>query len=93
MKCEKCGKQLEYVEVNMFNHDGSDDWYDVEIDMDYGIAYINILPNWTGNDLSEEEMTETIRCPHCHKYPFVDKEIHADDYVNVTMFPSGTTQF
>lgn len=27
MKCEKCGKELEHIDINMFDRDGSDDLY------------------------------------------------------------------
>lgn len=42
--------------------------------------------NWTGYDLSEEEMLETITCPHCKQFPFKSKEIQVYDVVRVVCF-------
>lgn len=87
MKCEKCGKEIDLVEVDMFEADGSDDWYTVEIGEDHDVAYFSIMPNWTGTELDEEEQTETIRCPHCKQFPFEKKWIDTCQYVSVLMYP------
>lgn len=87
MKCEKCGKELNSLEVDHFNYDGSDDWYDVEIYEESGIAFLNVLTNWTGDELDEDEQADTIRCPHCKQYPFKSRIIETCKYVNVQMYP------
>lgn len=33
-------------------------------------------------------MMETITCPHCGKFPFIDKEIHVYDIVRIVCFKS-----
>ena len=88
MKCEQCGKELNSIEVDMFNYDGSDDWYDVELFEESGIALLNVIPSWTGDELDEDEQTETIRCPHCKQYPFKCKMIETCRYVSIQMYPS-----
>lgn len=89
MKCEICGKELNSLEVNMFDADGGDDWCDVDVDEESGVAYMSVLTCWTGYELSEEEQVDTIRCPHCHKYPFVNRFVDACTYVNVLMYPKS----
>ena len=37
-------------------------------------------------DLSEEEMFETITCPHCKQFPFKSTEIQVYDVVRVVCF-------
>lgn len=89
MKCNNCGKELYSLEVNMFKADGSDDWYDAEIIAEDNVsACINVLPNWTGMGLSEEEQTETIRCPRCRKFPLRNKYVNAYETVEVVLFKS-----
>ena len=87
MKCEKCGTEIDSIEADMFNADGSDDWYTAEIYEDRGVVLARVLPCWTGNGLSEEEQIDTIRCPHCKKYPFKQKMIDACTYVDLIMYP------
>lgn len=88
MKCEQCGKELNSIEVDMFNYDGSDDWYDAELFEESGIVFLNVLPNWTGDELDEDEQADTIRCPHCNQYPFKCRLIETCRYVNIQMYPS-----
>lgn len=92
MICEKCGKELESLEVNHFNQDGSDDWYDTGVEINGEIVSMTVLPNWTGNELTEEEQIGTIRCPHCHQFPFKQKMVDAYPYVTVIMYPHFQTQ-
>lgn len=89
MKCEKCGHELEKVKVDMFDRDGSDSFcphyiYEAEEDA----AVIETDQNWTGYDLSEEEMVDTIECPHCGKFPFKSTEIQVYNVVRLVMFRS-----
>ena len=69
------------------HYDGSDT--DIEqpiIECEHNAAYIETTQNWTGYDLSEEEMLETITCPHCKQFPFKSKEIQVYDVVRVVCF-------
>lgn len=87
MKCEKCGKEIENLLVDTFLRDGSDT--DIEqpiIECEHNAAYIETTQNWTGYDLSEEEMFETITCPHCKQFPFKSTEIQVYDVVRVVCF-------
>ena len=90
IKCEKCGKEMEHIMINKFNIDGSDSFNEVPyvIHRDDCISVITD-GNWTGYELSEEEMLETIVCPHCGNYPFEEKEIYAYDEVEIVMFPKA----
>lgn len=53
MKCEKCGKEMYLIKLNIFNRDGSDShvphMYDEEQDED--AVVIDTNPNWTGYEL------------------------------------------
>lgn len=87
VKCEKCGKEMSYVLVNKFNYSGSDSFLKYSYNRIGDCISIVADRNWTGYELSEEEMLETIVCPHCGKYPFQSKEIHVYDDVEIVMFP------
>lgn len=88
MKCEQCGKELHSLEVDMFNYDGSDDWYTVEdLYEEGGVLLFSTLPQWTGDELDEDEQADTIRCPHCKQYPFKCRLIETCRYVSVQMYP------
>lgn len=89
MKCEKCGKEIDKVKISVFSYDGSDS--DCLIYIDEG-KYENVIfetsPHWCGYELSEEEMMEDIRCPHCNEFPFKHKEVQVYDVVRVVCFKS-----
>ena len=87
VKCEKCGKEMSYVLVNKFNYSGSDSFLKYSYNRIGDCISIVADRNWTGYELSEEEVLETIVCPHCGKYPFQSKEIHVYDEVEIVMFP------
>lgn len=87
VKCEKCGKEMSYVLVNKFNYSGSDSFLKYSYNRIGDCISIVTDRNWTGYELSEEEILETIVCPHCGKYPFQSKEIHVYDEVEIVMFP------
>lgn len=89
MKCEKCGFEFEKVNVDMFDHDGSDWFYPHCIEeVENDAVIVETEQNWTGYELSEDEMVETIRCPHCAKFPFKSTEIHVYNVVRLVMFKS-----
>ncbi len=87
MRCEKCGAEINSLEVDMFNYDGTDNWYDVEISEDYDVISMSVFPNWTGDELDEDEQADTIRCPHCKQFPFIDRCLETCRYVSVIMYP------
>lgn len=93
MVCEKCGKEIHQLEVLRFNHDGSDSYnpawgFEAEEDA----VYMDLDSNWTGYELSEEEMRETIRCPHCKQFPFKNNEIQVYEIVRVVCFKDSEAE-
>ena len=86
MKCAKCGRDLDHVLVDVFDRFGNDHWTHYPLDEHENGAYVDVDPNWTGDELSEAEMRETILCPYCQEYPMADEEIQTYNYVRVVMF-------
>lgn len=87
MKCEKCGKEIENLLVDTFLRYGSDTEIEQPIiECEHNAVYIETTKNWTGYDLSEEEMLETITCPHCKQFPFKSTEMQVYDVVRVVCF-------
>lgn len=87
MKCEKCGTEIATLLIDIFNRDGSDSFQTHEIaECPENAVCVDVDPNWTGNELSEEEMLETIKCPNCGKFPFKSKEIQTLEFVRIVMF-------
>lgn len=90
MICEKCGKEIDTVMVNEFDRDGSDGWYRTAIEeCEQDAVVIDTDKTWTGYELSEEEMTETITCPHCGQFPFESKEVQVYEIVRIVCFKKG----
>lgn len=90
MKCENCGKVIDSVLLNMFNHEGIDS--DVRYQLnEFGesATCIDTNQNWTGYEQSEDEMAGTICCPHCKKFPFISREIQVYDIVRIVCFRKG----
>lgn len=88
MKCENCGKEIEYINLDFFNYDGSDDYCEVPFYTD-GVSdniIMDVNSDWTGYELSEEEQMETIVCPCCKKFPFKHKEVQVYNIVRVVCF-------
>lgn len=87
MKCEKCEHEIDRLLVDVFRRDGSDafDEYPV-FECEEDAAYIETTQNWTGYEQSEEEMSDTIVCPHCKQFPFKSTEIQVYDVVRVVCF-------
>lgn len=87
MRCEKCGREFEELYVNTFARDGSDYKVKSEVGVYANEAVaVETTQNWCGYELTEEEMIDTITCPHCGKFPFESTEIYAYDIVRVVMF-------
>lgn len=87
MKCENCGAEITTLEVNEFNRDGSDDFYEVPLtECEESAVVVETNTNWTGYELSEEEMPETVCCPKCRKFPFKSKEIQMYEVVKLVFF-------
>lgn len=90
MRCEKCGAFLDGVLVDVFNYDGSDGYWNIPIESaEESAAVLETTQNWTGYELSEEEMTETIKCPKCRQFPFESTEIQVYNIVRLVMFRRG----
>lgn len=93
MKCEKCGKEIKHLEIDMFNYDGSDEWRETQFEeQPNGAVTIETNPAWTGYEMSYDEMCESIRCPECKQYPFEDKIIDAQIIVSVIMWKTEEKQ-
>lgn len=94
IRCEKCGRELPHIEVNRFNHEGDDCWYAEPIIEHENGAFIDLhTPNtWCGAefDADSEEARESIRCPHCYKFPFKCQEIQEYNILRVVMFANKT---
>lgn len=88
MICTNCGEEIHSVLVNMFNFEGADSFINhfIHEDKENGAVWFDITTNWTGYELSEDEMNDTIECPHCRKNPFNKKEIQVFNYVRVVKF-------
>lgn len=86
MKCEKCGKGIDHLKINVFDRDGSD--YDILVPIyeDEESVLFETTPNWVGYELSEEEMMDDIRCTHCNQFPFKHKEVQVYNVVRVVCF-------
>lgn len=87
MYCEKCGMPIKKLVVNMFDDDGSDAYFMHPIEeCEQDAVYFETNNSWTGYDLTEEEMVETIMCPHCREFPFKNKEIQVYEIIRVVCF-------
>lgn len=89
MKCEKCGAEINKLDINMFDYDGSDYRCNIDIageDNETGAVWFETDCNWTGYELTEEEMMEDIKCPNCGDFPFNHKEVQVYDVVRVICF-------
>lgn len=87
IKCKCCGRELNYVDVDLFDIQGSDSFERLPLyECDDNAVYIEPGQIWTGYELSEEEQIDTIECPYCNKFPFNEKDIQVEDVVRVVMF-------
>ena len=87
LKCKCCGRELNYVNVDLFDIQGSDSFERLPLyECDDNAVYIEPGQIWTGYELSEEEQIDTIKCPYCNKFPFNEKDIQVEDVVRVVMF-------
>lgn len=86
MKCSKCGNHIQAVEIGKFMRDGSDIRSMADLSEYAGCVMFDTDPNWTGYELTEDEMREDIRCPICGKYPFSSEEIQVHDLVMVYLY-------
>ena len=87
IKCKCCGRELNYVNVDLFDIQGLDSFERLPLyECDDNAVYIEPGQIWTGYELSEEEQIDTIKCPYCNKFPFNEKDIQVEDVVRVVMF-------
>lgn len=90
MKCQKCGKEIDQFEVNVFNLDGTDSW----IKRDFAEAeeadgvFVDLGRAWTGYDFDADdpEVRDSIRCPECHEFPFILELVEKYEISRVLMF-------
>ena len=87
MKCEICEAEINFVFISVFQRDGSDVNIKVPlIECEEDAVYFETDPNWTGYELTEDEMNDDIHCPSCDKNPFKKQEIQVYDVVRVVKF-------
>ncbi len=91
MKCVKCGKELESVEVDFLRCDGAGDHVEFLIEeFDDGEGNTGAVfftdEQWCGYNMDENKRFTTIRCPHCEQFPFDSKEVKACNTVKVICF-------
>lgn len=87
MKCENCGKEIDSVQLDIFNYDGSDSFYELPIsEEDEDAVVIDTTANWCGYGLSDEERAENIRCPYCKKFPFHGNEVQEYEILRLVCF-------
>jgi len=87
VKCEKCGAELDALEIGEFCRDGSDVRINVAIvEADKDAVVFETTPNWTDYELSEEERLDGVLCPHCKQFPFKNREIQVYDIVRCVCF-------
>ena len=89
MKCEACGQEIDCIEIDDFQRDGSDEWCLYPVYEHENGIYIDATENWTGYRVSDEEMAESVRCPLCKKFPFKCKEIQTYELLRLVMFTEG----
>lgn len=91
MKCGKCGKDITHITTSRFSYDGSDydDTIGIEEDEHYNAVIMETDRNWTGYELTEEEMRERIECPYCKQFPFESEEIQVYDVVRIVCFKTA----
>ena len=89
--CMNCRKEIDAVEVLLFDHEGSDHWVMSPIfyDEPTGGVSIKTTRNWTSYD-DQESYKETIKCPFCHEHPF-DKEAGCEVHepIEIVMWTKG----
>lgn len=87
-KCGHCGKDINHVMVNFFNHEGQDSFIPCEFsEYENNAIELDVDHNWTGDELTDEEAKETIVCPYCGKFPFDEKEeLQVYEIVRLVMF-------
>lgn len=92
--CEKCGKEIDKLKINIFDYGDTDSFYDIDYSLNHGSGCVSVITekNWVGYGLSEEEMIETIVCPHCHEYPFENEVIELYEHLDVVMFNKEETK-
>lgn len=89
MKCEKCGKEIDAISINVFQYDGSDIDISVPIEeCENGAVTFETSPNWCGHELTVSEQVESILCPYCKEFPFEHKEVQMYDVVRLVCFKS-----
>ena len=90
VRCEKCGFKMPMIDVNFFDHEGADYYNGMPYEEhETDAVVIDVTPNWTGNELDEAELPDTIKCPICGQFPFENPEVQTYDFVRLVMFKGG----
>lgn len=87
-KCEQCGCESHYIEIEVFDRSGGDYWEKFYVTEHENGYYVDVPFNWAGYEFDDDDDDKRgcIRCRHCHKFPFKDKEIQTYGYERVVMF-------
>ena len=93
MKCEKCGKETDYlcVDTYIWDGDGGDTGFlpFPVTERGNGTICMEMNRDWMGYGLSGEERPGTIFCPNCRKFPLESREIQVYETVRVVLFGKG----
>lgn len=90
VRCEKCGYKMELIDVNFFDREGADYYEGCGYEQaEQDAVVLDVTPNWTGNELDETELPDTIKCPICGQFPFENTEVQTYDFVRLVMFKGG----
>ena len=85
MKCEKCGKEFNWLKVREFEPEGTDFERCTFVEEDEDIVFFDTTAAWTGANLDKEDQIDTISCPHCGEFPFKSEDIEVIPIVRVVM--------
>lgn len=85
IKCKHCDKEISTIVTSFFDHEGSDYERELPFYVQDNAIVVSTNKTWTGHELSEEEQIDTIKCPHCRKFPF-EPEIQVEEVVEIIMF-------
>lgn len=90
IRCKNCRKTIDSIITSKFDYEGIDSDYEYPLEeAEEDAVLFETDTNWTGYGLTEEEIAESIKCPHCDKFPFYKNEVQVYNVVRVVCFKAG----